>query len=126
MKIAKTDVLIAVAFLPAFVGFFLVESVLTELGSFAQLDRLVSFGYMSFVDSLLVGGQRGVADCFFFGVGFLLLAALVLTKSPELERMARRVACALFLFLACCLAYACIHPRIGEVPDGYPSAAVTK
>ncbi|QVN18272.1 hypothetical protein [Burkholderia pyrrocinia] len=126
MRISKTAVLVTVAFLPTFAGFILIGSALTSLQSFTQLDRLISFGYMSFVDSLEAGGQNGAADSFFFGIGFLLLGSLVLTKSPSFERLARRVACALFLFLAFCLAYVCIHPRIGEVPDRFRAVPEAK
>lgn len=126
MRISKTAVVVIVALLPTYAGLVVVGSALTSLESFAQFDRLIGFGYLSIVDSMEAGGLSGLTDSFFFGIGLLLLASLVLTKAAIFERVARLVACGLFLFLACCLVYACIHPRIGEIPDRYRSAPVTK
>ncbi|WP_139253260.1 hypothetical protein [Burkholderia ubonensis] len=126
MRISKTAVVVTVALLPTYAGLVFVGSALTSLESFSQFERLISFGYMSLVDSMEAGGLSGLTNLFFSGIGFLLLASLILTKSPIFERAARRVACGLFLFLACCLVYACIHPRIGEVPDYLRSAPTAK
>ncbi|KVN70930.1 hypothetical protein [Burkholderia ubonensis] len=114
------------AALPCFIGYAVIVSTLLHVETLTQLDRLVSFGYLSFADSLEISDAGGPADFFFGGIGLVLLGSLLLTKVPSVERIARGIACALFLFLASCLVYACLHPRVGEVPDHLRSASTAK
>ncbi|AOJ66425.1 hypothetical protein WJ32_29070 [Burkholderia ubonensis] len=129
MSIRRTvalSVAAALAALSCFIGCAVIVSTLLHVETLTQLDRLVSFGYLSFADSLEISDAGGPADFFFGGIGLVLLGSLLLTKVPSVERIARGVACALFLFLASCLVYACLHSRVGEVPDYLRSAPTAR
>ncbi|WP_157381372.1 hypothetical protein [Burkholderia ubonensis] len=96
-----------------------------EVKSWHQLYRLITFDYMSFVDSLDAGGA---ANDFFVALAGLTISATVwvmLTyKSPA--RIPRIVASVVFAFLAFCLVYGVANTRVGQVPDYLRSAPTAK
>ncbi|RBB38922.1 hypothetical protein DPV79_16215 [Burkholderia reimsis] len=110
-----------------FIGWGLVASIgvpaagitlatLGKIKSWHQFYRLITFDYMSFVDSLEAGGA---ANDFFIALAGLAIAStiwIVLTyKSPA--RTPRIIASTVFAFVAFSLVYAANHTRVGQVPD---------
>jgi hypothetical protein len=86
------------------------------VGATTQLQQLLSFRYLSFVDSLEAGGIGGMTNDFFTGVGLLLLGSTLFTKVESVSRLARYVAGVIFTFVAMCLVFASLTPQIGIKP----------
>lgn len=116
MKNRATAIWILVAGIPSMIGLLFVVGTLFDIKSAEQLQRLLSFRYLSFVDSLEAGGVSGMANDFFIGIALLLLGSMLFTKVEKVSRAARVVAGVLFLFVAACLVYACFTPQIGVRP----------
>lgn len=114
-KSAKIAVIVVVLICSA-LGLLTVVGTLIDLSSIGQIKRLISFNYMSFVDGLEVGGVNGVANDFFTGIALLLIGTILLTRFERTRKAAGIVAGGLFLFVAFCLVYACLNPRIGIRP----------
>ncbi|KVD14113.1 hypothetical protein WJ96_36310 [Burkholderia ubonensis] len=108
------------------VGAVLSIGTLTDLRTTEQFRQLLRFNYMSIADSMEVGGSGSIASMFFTGIGMLLLGCALLAGFGRVAKVARYVTCGLYLFLAFCLVYACLHPRVGEVPDYLRSAPTAK
>ncbi|KAG8150906.1 hypothetical protein BFF94_023995 [Burkholderia catarinensis] len=81
-----------------------------------QLHHLLSYDYMSFVDSHAEGGMGSAASDFFIGVALILIGSVLFTKIEKTSRVARIVAACLFIFVAFSLAYACANHRVGVKP----------
>ncbi|WP_126282748.1 hypothetical protein [Burkholderia stagnalis] len=94
----------------------IVLATIGQIKSWHQLYRLITFDYMSFVDSLDAGGA---ANDFFVALAGLAIASTVwvmLTyKSPA--RIPRIVASVVFAFVAFCLVYGVANTRVGQMPD---------
>lgn len=98
------------------IGLLLTVGTLADLRTTDQVARLMSFDYVSFVDSLDVGGLNGIADDFFTGIGLLLVGAVLFTRFEKTATVGRMVAGVLFIFVAMAMIYACLHSRVGIKP----------
>lgn len=116
MKKRAQIALSAVAAALSVVGLALVVATLIHLRSVEQLRHLLSYEYMSFVDSQAEGSLGSVANDFFTGVGLLLVGSVLFAKIEKTSRAAGIVAAVFFVFVAFSLGYACLNLRIGVKP----------
>jgi hypothetical protein len=107
---------VLVAAVPSFIGLLFIIGTAFDIKSTSQLQQLLSFRYLSFVDSLEAGGISGMTNDFFTGVGLLLLGSTLFTKVKRVSWLARCVAGVIFTFVAICLVFACLTPQIGVKP----------
>lgn len=113
MKKNARIVLTTTASIVSLVGLVLSIGTLASLRSLDELHRLLSYDYLSFVDSQAVGGM---ASDFFTGAALLLLGSVLFTRVERMSRVGRAVAGLMLLFVAFTLVYACLNPRIGVRP----------
>ena len=97
-------------------GLAFVVGTLSHLRSLDQLQRLLSYDYMSLVDSQAEGAIGGVAGDFFTGIALILVGSVLFTKIEKTRGIAKIVAAFLFMFIALTLGYACSNLRIGIKP----------
>lgn len=105
-----------VASLIAIVGLAFVAGTLIRLRSLDQLHRLLSYDYMSLVDSRADGALGGVASDFFTGIALMLVGSVLFMRVAKTGRVARVISALLFVFVAVTLVYACLTSRVGTTP----------
>lgn len=113
MKKSARIALVTTASVISLVGLVLSIGTLVSLRSLDELHRLLSYDYLSFVDSQAVGGMT---SDFFTGAALLLLGSMLFTKVGRMSRIGQTVAGSVLLFVAFTLVYACLNPRIGLRP----------
>ncbi|CAE6806044.1 hypothetical protein R69619_05433 [Paraburkholderia nemoris] len=116
MKTRAQIVVSIVASITSVVGLAFVAGTLSRVRSVDQLHRLLSYDYVSFVDSQADGAIGSVASDFFTGIALILIGSILFTKSEKAGKAARVVAAVLFVFVALSLGYACSNLRIGVKP----------
>lgn len=114
MKKRARIALTTVASIISLVGLVFIGETLVSLRSLDQLHRLLSYDYLSFVDSRAVGGMT---NDFFTGVALLLIGSVLFIKVERTHRVGKIVAGLLLLFIALTLVYACLDTRIGIRPS---------
>ncbi|RQS17968.1 hypothetical protein DIE03_36540 [Burkholderia sp. Bp8992] len=97
-------------------GLAFVVGTLIHVRNLDQLHHLLTYDYMSFVDSHADGSLGSVANDFFTGVSLVLIGSVLFTKIERTSRGARIVAACLFVFAALSLVYACANLRLGIAP----------
>lgn len=105
-----------VASIISVIGLAFVVGTLSRVRSLDQLHRLLSYDYMSFLDSQADGAVGNVASDFFTGIALILVGSTLFTKIEKTSQTARVVAAILFAFVALSLGYACLNLRIGVKP----------
>lgn len=113
MKKQALIVLATVASIISLAGLLFSVGTLVSLRSPDQLHRLLSYDYLSFVDSQAVGG---IASDFFTGVALLLIGSVLFTRVERTSHVGKTVAGLLLVFIALTLVYACLNARIGIRP----------
>lgn len=113
MKKTAEIALATTASIVSLVGLVLSIGTLASLRSLDQLHRLLSYDYLSFIDSRAAGGM---ASDFFTGAALLLIGSVLFTKIERMSRVGQTVAGLVLLFIAFTLVYACLNPRIGIRP----------
>jgi hypothetical protein len=116
MKTRAQIALSIVASIISVIGLVFVAGTLSRVWSLDQLHRLLSYDYMSFLDSQADGAIGSVASDFFTGIALVLVGSILFTKIEKTSQTARFVAAILFVFVALSLAYACLNLRIGVKP----------
>ncbi len=105
-----------VALLIAIVGLVFTGGTLLRLRGLDQLHRLLSYDYMSFVDSQADGALGSVANDFFTGIALMLVGCVLFTRVAKTGRVAGVISAFLFVFVAVTLVYACLTSRVGTTP----------
>lgn len=116
MKRRAHIALTVVASIVSAIGLAFVAGTLSRVRSLDQLHRLLSYDYMSFVDSQADSAIGSVASDFFTGIALILVGSILFTKVEKTSQPARVVAAILFVFVALSLGYACSNLRIGVKP----------
>ncbi|MFM0646658.1 hypothetical protein PQR14_20225 [Paraburkholderia bryophila] len=116
MKNRAKILLIFLASVVSLIGLLFVIGTIVDIKSIDQVRRLLSFKYLSFVDSLEAGGISGMTSDFFTGVGLLLLGSTLFTRVDKVSRAAHAIAGVVFIFFAACLVYACLTANTGARP----------
>lgn len=116
MKTRAQIALSVVASIISVIGLAFVAGTLSRVRSLDQLHHLLSYDYMSFLDSQADGAIGSVASDFFTGIALMLVGSILFTKNEKTGKPARIVAAILFVFVALSLAYACSNLRIGLKP----------
>jgi uncharacterized membrane protein YwzB len=116
MKTRAQVALSVVASIASVIGLALVAGTLGRVRSLDQLHRLLSYDYVSFVDSQADGAIGSVASDFFIGIALILVGSILFTKTEKAGKTARVVAAILFMFVALSLGYACSNLRIDVKP----------
>lgn len=116
MKTRAQIALSVVASIVSVIGLAFVAGTLIRVRSLDQLHRLLSYEYMSFVDSLADGAIGSIASDFFTGIALILIGSILFTKIEKTSQTARVVAAILFVLVALSLAYACFNLRVGVKP----------
>ena len=116
MKKRATVALSVVAAALSAMGLAFIGATLTRTRSLDQLRHLLSYDYMSFVDSQADGAIGAVASDFFIGVGLLLVGSVLFAKVEKTSRGATILAALLYALVAISLVYACLNLRVGAKP----------
>lgn len=116
MKTRAQIALSVVASIVSVIGLAFVAGTLIRVRSLDQLHRLLSYEYMSFVDSQADGAIGSIASDFFTGIALILIGSILFTKIEITSQTARVVAAILFVLVALSLAYACFNLRVGVKP----------
>ncbi|MBN3773903.1 MULTISPECIES: hypothetical protein [Burkholderia] len=112
----KRRITIVVATLFTLIGLVFVAGTFANLSTPDQLHRLLSYDYMSFVDSLVEHNLGDFANNFYVGVALMLVGGTLLIRVERTRTVARIVTSLLFALLTFSLVYACLNPRIGTLP----------
>lgn len=110
MKSAANIAWAIAASLVSLVGWGVSVATLASLTSVDQFQRLLTFDYLSFVDSRAIGGA---GNDFFTGIALALIGSVLFTRVDRMNRIGKSVAGLLLLFVACTLVFASLNPRIG-------------
>ncbi|MGN6653602.1 hypothetical protein [Trinickia sp.] len=110
MKKAADIVCAIAASLISLLGWGVSVGAVASLTSFNQLQRLLTFDYLSFADSRAIGGT---GNDFFTGVALSLIGSVLFTRVDRMTRIGKTVAGLLLLFVAFTLAFTSLNPRIG-------------
>ncbi|WP_157636516.1 hypothetical protein [Burkholderia ubonensis] len=103
----------------------MILSTIGDLKSWHQFYRLITFDYMSFVDSVNAGGAAN--DFFIALAGLALSSSMWSALTPGARaRIPRIIAATVFAFVAFCLVYGVANTRVGQVPDHLRSTRTAK
>ncbi|MFM0437572.1 hypothetical protein PQQ84_13970 [Paraburkholderia strydomiana] len=116
MKARAHIALPIVASIFSLIGLAFVVGTLSRVRDLDQLHRLLSYDYMSFLDSQADGAIGSIASDFFTGIALILVGSIFFTKIEKTSQPARVVAAILFVLVALSLAYACSNLRVGIKP----------
>jgi hypothetical protein len=116
MKARAQIALSIVASIISMIGLAFVAGTLARVRSLDQLRHLLSYDYMSFVDSQADGAIGSIASDFFTGIALVLVGSILFTKIEKTSPVAKIVAALLFVFVALSLGYACSNLRVGVKP----------
>lgn len=113
MKIRVQMLLATVASIITLIGVTFSVGTLVSVRSVEQLRHLLSYDYVSFVDSLAIGD---VANDFYTGIALIAVGGMLFTKIERTSRTGKWVGGLALLFIAFTLIYACLHTRVGILP----------